>query len=130
MKNSLFKHIPCFLLAVFLFTFTFQNISIVLGDTYIISIADLIAGKHIKTIHTPNQEGSTSDESPIEENESKDEKEKESETKFHSELAIIFFAQSVFSQGPGNESLLGSQHSLYAHKTQCPLYLLTRTFRI
>jgi len=129
MKKKVIKCTSVFLLNIFLFAFTFQHVSSFFNDLRS-NAPELVNGKFIKAVHTPNEKGSASDESPIEENESKDEKEKESETKFHSDLAIIFFAQSVFSQGPGNESLLGSQQSLYAHKTQYPLYLLTRTFRI
>jgi len=129
MKKLVTKYISVFLLNIFLFTFTFQHISSFFRDLSA-NTQNLVIGKFIKAIHTPNEEGSASDESPIEENESKDEKEKESETKFHSDLAIIFFAQSEFSQEPGNKSQVRSGQNIYAHKSQYPLYLLTRTFRI
>jgi len=128
MKNFFSGFLSTSLLLAFLFTFAFQNITAALQLSSD-HTAELLAGKHVKTVHTPGSQGTTSDENPME-NEDKDEKEKETETKIEASLPFVFCTQSLLSFNYSEASLMKMGAGKCSPSSQPPLYLVIRTFRI
>ena len=124
MKRNPSKYISIAFLALFLFTFSFQNISAITRN-FKIDLGTLFNGKYLKTIHTPADSDSSSDENPFE-NETED----ESETEFNPALPIVNFQQNLHLQLCFEKNLSKPHRSELSQDTQHPLYLVIRTFKI
>jgi len=128
MKPSLSKYIALSFLGLFLFTFTFQNISAITRN-FSIEFSSIFNGKYLKSIHSPNDSGSSSDENPFE-SEDKDESETESETEFDSSFPTFCLHHSLQFPFLNEKSFVKPHESDCTQDSQHPLYLVICTFKI
>ncbi len=124
MKQSRARYIAFSLLALFIFTFSFQNVSAATRN-FRIEISTLFNGKYLKSIHTPSDQNNAADENPFE-----TETEDETETEFNPALPVMSFAQNLSFNFHHEKTFVKPTDKESSQDTQHPLYLVIRTFKI
>ena len=117
------RYIAFAFLAVFMFTFSFQNMAAITRN-FKIDISTVFNGKYLQTIHTPGDNLST-ENSPFE-----NENEDESETEVVPFEMMMNYSQDFLLLQPAH-TYFSSAHEHDKHSDdQHPLYLVICTFRI